>query len=255
MTAGEVYDDPAAVAEIVASLARPVLLGLDVDGVLAPIVAHADDAELLRGIDEVVTALAALTPVAVVSGRSVDDLHRFEFSETITVIGSHGMERRAGPALELDDAEHARLRRLTDLADAAADQAGEGAWVERKPAGAVLHVREAQAPTSDEAVDELLRRADDITGAHVKTGDSVVELLTRTTSKATAVAAIRAETGAAAVAFVGDDLTDEEVFAALGPGDCSIRVGGGETAARHRFAGPPEVLQFLHRLAAALPVD
>ena len=47
--------------------------------------------------------------------------------------------------------------------------------------------------------------------------------------------------------FVGDDRTDEEVFEALGDGGCSIRVGPGATAARHRLAGPPEVLAFLPR--------
>ena len=56
----------------------------------------------------------------------------------------------------------------------------------------------------------------------------------------------------AAVVFVGDDRTDEEVFAELGAGDCSIRVGPGDTAAGHRLAGPPEVLAFLQALAALL---
>src|SRR4051794_29235145 len=64
-------EDPDALAREMAALARPMLVGLDVDGVLAPIVAHADNAELLPGMREAVTALAHRVAVAVVSGRTV----------------------------------------------------------------------------------------------------------------------------------------------------------------------------------------
>ena len=100
--------------------------------------------------------------------------------------------------------------------------------------------------------DELLREAGDVTGAHVIPGKGVVELLTRATSKALAVAELRAELVVAAVVFIGDDRTDEEVFADLGDGDCAIRVGPGDTAADHRLAGPPEVLAFLLALQGHL---
>jgi trehalose-6-phosphatase len=52
------------------------------------------------------------------------------------------------------------------------------------------------------------------------------------------------------VAFVGDDRTDEEVFAALGPTDLGVRVGPGDTAASHRLADPQAVLAFLRSLTA-----
>jgi trehalose 6-phosphate phosphatase len=86
----------------------------------------------------------------------------------------------------------------------------------------------------------------------VKSGKSVVEVLARSTSKAVAVLALQREQGAAAVAFVGDDRTDEEVFAALGPADLGVRVGPGDTAASHRLADPQAVLAFLRSLTARL---
>ena len=52
------------------------LLVLDVDGVLAPIVERADQAELLPGMTETLTELAELVHLAVVSGRAVGDLER-----------------------------------------------------------------------------------------------------------------------------------------------------------------------------------
>ncbi len=49
---------------------------------------------------------------------------------------------------------------------------------------------------------------------------------------------MRTEAGAAAVSFVGDDITDEDVFAALGAGDLGVRVGAGTTSARRRLRDP-----------------
>jgi trehalose 6-phosphate phosphatase len=251
---GEHYDDPAVVAAEAVSLPRPIVVGLDVDGVLAPIVSHAADARLLPGVLEAVGELAALTPVGVVSGRSIEDLSRFGFPEHVEMFGTHGLERRDEGPVELGQHEQRRYERLARLAADAADQAGDGAWVEIKPAGVVLHVREAPPDRSAAVAAELHRRAADVTGAHVLPGHGVVELLARVTSKATAIAELCAEVHGGGVVFVGDDRTDEEVFEAVarsGHG-CSVKVGPGPTAARFRVAGPPEVLQFLHALTVAL---
>jgi trehalose-phosphatase len=248
-----VYDDSSGVAAVAGALTRPVLVGLDVDGVLAPIVSHASDARLLPGVLDAVAALAAVTPVAVVSGRSVEDLGRFGFPENVEIVGMHGLERRNEAPVELGQHEQRRFDRLARLAADAASSAGDGAWVEMKPAGVVLHVREAPPETSAASVAELHRQAADVTGAHVLPGHGVVELLARATSKATAMAALHDEIGGGGgVVFVGDDLTDEEVFVALGDDGCTIRVGPGPTAARFRLAGPPDVLEFLEGLTRIL---
>ena len=91
-----VYDDPAELARLVAAAPRPILVGLDVDGVLAPLVDHAADAVLLSGMGDAVRAVAALesVDVVVVSGRSLDGLAQFGFGRDVDVIGSHGMEIR-----------------------------------------------------------------------------------------------------------------------------------------------------------------
>jgi trehalose 6-phosphate phosphatase len=241
-------EDPDELAKLAAGLDRPLLVGLDVDGVLAPIVAHADEAELLPGMLGAVNALAAKVAVAVVSGRTVEDLQRFGFPAHVEVFGLHGMERDGARGVELEEQERKRLERLVALASDAAAQAGAGAWVEVKPASVVLHVREAPPDGAARSSEALREQAADITGVHVMPGHGVVELLARATSKARAIAELRDEIGAGAVVFAGDDRTDEEVFAALGAHDCSIRVGPGETAARHRLAGPPDVLRFLTAL-------
>jgi len=245
-------DDPTAVAAAAAALPRPLLVGLDVDGVLAPIVAHADDAVLLPGMLEAVDRLAQHTTVAVVSGRTVADLERFGFPDHIEIFGLHGMERSGERTIELAAHERERLDRLHSLAVEAADRAGDGAWVEVKPASVVLHVREARPDDGARSAADLRALAADVTGAHVLPGKGVVELLTRATSKALAVEELRAEIDAGGVVFAGDDRTDEEVFTMLDGTGCSIRVGPGDTAARYRLAGPPDVLEFLVALSDRL---
>ena len=254
VAAATTVDDPIALAAVASALARPVLVGLDVDGVLAPIVAHAAEAELLPGVVEAIGELADVPGVfvAIVSGRALADLGRFGFPDDVELFGTHGLERRDAPPVALGERERRRYERLHALAAAAAAHAGEGAWVEIKPAGVVLHVREAAPEPSAASVAALHEAAEDVTGAHVKPGKGVVELLAMATSKATAIATLRDEVGAASVVFAGDDRTDEEVFAALGDTGCSIRVGPGETVAHHRLADPAAVLAFLRALVASL---
>jgi trehalose 6-phosphate phosphatase len=246
------YDDPAALAAEVARLQRPLLAGFDVDGVLAPIVAHAADAALLPGLLDALSDLSALTPVGIVSGRNVENLARFGFPDALLVAGSHGAERRGRPFAPLSSAEENRLARLRVLADRAARDAGPGAWVERKPSALAVHVREADPVTAEPALTALKTSALAVPGAQVKSGHRVVELAARPASKAAAIAEMRREAGAGAVSFVGDDITDEDVFADLGAGDLGVRVGEGQTSARRRLRDPADVLTFVRRLATSL---
>lgn len=240
---------PGQLAEFVATRPRPLLVGLDVDGVLAPIVERADRATLLPGVFDALEDLVPHVALAVVSGRAVDDLEkRFGFPDGVTVVGSHGLETRHREPVALDPEERDRLAELTSLATSAAAVAGPGAWVEHKPASTVLHVREADPATAATATALLHEQAADVPGAHVKDGHEVVELMARHTSKASAVAELRDHHGAATVVFVGDDRTDEEVFASLHPGDVSVRVGPGETLADHRLPDPHAVLAWLREL-------
>lgn len=244
--------EPAALAAALARLERPLLLGLDVDGVLAPIVRHPDDSALVPGVLEAVGQLSATLRVAVVSGRAVADLARFAFPTDVAVLGTHGLERAGAAAIELSTDERERFERLGILADRAADRAGRGAWVEAKPFALVLHVREADPASGEAAVTWLAGQVDEMPGVHTKIAKAVVEMFPRPASKATAIAELREEEGAASVVYVGDDVPDEEVFAELGDGDLGVRVGPGETVAHHRLADPAAVLAFLRALPAAL---
>jgi trehalose-phosphatase len=245
------YDDPAEIAGLVAQRPRPLLVGLDVDGVLAPIVDHADDAMLLAGMGPAVSAVAAIDDVfvAVVSGRSLAGLAQFGFGDDVEMIGSHGMETRDHPMEPLTEDERSLLADLDGAAVTAAERAGAGAWVERKPASVVLHVRQADDASGSTALRELADVARGFDGATVKAGSSVLEAFARHTDKGTALIALAADLGAATTVFLGDDLTDEEAFTRLSPGDVAVKVGDADTVAPHRLRDPHAVLAFLSALS------
>lgn len=247
-----VYDDPVDTARLVASCSRPMLVGLDVDGVLAPIVDHADDAVLLDGMAAAVGAVATLDQVhvAVVSGRSLAGLQQFGFGDVVHVIGSHGMETRDRPLTPLTDDERARLATLEAAATRAAGRAGDGAWVEHKPASVVLHVRQADDAAGSHALADFADAAGEVEGATTKAGSGVLEAFARHADKGSALVELGRRLGVATTVFVGDDVTDEEAFARLGPDDVTIKVGDDDTIARHRLRDPDAVLSFLQAFPA-----
>ena len=102
---------------------RPLLVGLDFDGVLAPIVERPGDARALPGTLEAVQALAGLPDVvvALVSGRALEDLSAragLEPGGSIRLVGSHGAEM--GP----DPLQHNGASQATLLDDAARERFG-----------------------------------------------------------------------------------------------------------------------------------
>jgi len=245
------YDEPSALARSVTALPAPVLIGLDVDGVLAPITPHADHAELVDGVGPLLARLAdepgPRWHVAVVSGRSLDDLHRFQFPGGVTVVGSHGMEAH-GVALELTAEEAARLDALAVLARRATDAAGPGAWLESKPASVAVHVRQADDAAGRRALEELAAAAESVEGATSIAGSAVLELFCREASKGQALRSLLQRLGATRAVFVGDDVTDEAAFAVLEPDDIRIKVGDAETIAEHRLRDPAAVASWLEAL-------
>lgn len=256
-------------AELVrfADLARvggggPVLVATDFDGVVAPLVDRPDDSRPTAVASEALARLAAgpsaHVRLALVSGRRLADLARLSrVPDGTLLVGSHGAERGLVGAgglehtpVALDRAQADRLATLTSAFEAVARTA-EGAWVERKPTAAVLHVR--LASRSDAAGASVAAvAASEALGLPAMRGKDVVETAVVPTSKGQALDELRAQTGARAVFYMGDDVTDERAFAVLRDGDVSVRVGPGETVARHRVADPDAAAAVLARLADLL---
>lgn len=241
-------------AELLRAAPRPLLLGLDIDGTLSEIVAHADDARLVDGALEVLAALHARDGVEVVlvTGRGLDDARRtFGLPGWMRVVGSHGAElgdsdptAESGP----DELEAtATLDAMEALADGLVAEL-PGAWVERKPFSVALHVRQADPAAGEEALAGFEREAA-AAGCTTLRGSAVVEVGRGPLDKGAAVERLSADLGAATVCFVGDDVTDERVFTRLGEGDVAIKVGDAPTIAPHRLADPAAVVELLWTVA------
>lgn len=76
-------------------------------------------------------------------------------------------------------------------------------------------------------------------------GRAVLELSVVPTDKGRALEAVRHQSGATAVLFIGDDNSAEEVFVRLVGPDLGIKVGYGQTMAPHRVSGPGGVAAVL----------
>lgn len=232
---------------------KPLLVALDFDGVLAPIVERPSDARPLPEAAAAVRRLAERpgTTVVLVSGRGVADLAAVSgFGPPVLLVGSHGGE--FGPGLgEGGDLLTPEQRALKErLAVALAELVEPGARLEDKPAGIAVHVRGAPPEVATRVLDAVRAGPGSWPGIDSTEGKAVIDLAVLHVNKGSAVAALRERFAAQAVLFLGDDVTDEAVFARLRPEDVGIKVGPGETAASYRLADPAAAAAFLAALSA-----
>jgi trehalose 6-phosphate phosphatase len=115
-----------------------------------------------------------------------------------------------------------------------------GVTVEPKPASVALHVRNASADDGAAAL-AAARAASESWAAELTSGKAVLEFAVITTDKGEAVDALRVQTGATAVVFFGDDVTDEKAFRRMRVADVGVKVGSGETVARFHVDSPDDV--------------
>jgi trehalose-phosphatase len=248
-----------------------ILLALDFDGTLAPIVEDPEAAEPLPLAVEAIKALAGLprTHVAVISGRPLDQLRRLiDHLEGVALVGSHGAEidesdmvaddDELGPGSDDDDLlDDAEAQLLAYVRDAVADivDVHPGTTLEEKPAAVVLHTRRADREAAIGATSDVLQGPGSWPDVHVLRGKEVVELAVTDVTKGRALRRLRTDLGlhSGGVFFAGDDTTDERAFALLDDdaGDVTVKVGNGRTAARHRVTGPRDLAELLAVVARA----
>lgn len=239
-----------------------LLLGLDFDGTLAPIVPHPEDAAPLPATRAALDLLTARsdTHIALVSGRSLDDLRRRVVLEHIYYAGNHGLEIDGPDVHRLHDA--AAVARTT-LAALVRDleralNAVDGAFVEDKGLTLSVHFRLVRDEAGEERVRDMVRScARSYSGLRLTDGRKVVEIRPDVDwNKGRAFSFLRdtleERFGRGPAVFIGDDRTDEDAFRELGATDCSIIVGDPpqhESIAQACLRSPAEVAEFLHQLA------
>ena len=240
--------------------ASRLMLVLDYDGTLvdfAPSPRTATpDKELLTLLRRLSTR--AGTSVHVVSGRSRDSLEAFLGDLELGLHAEHGLwsrferrgewrSRRPLPPSWLEPVR-ARMARVVQRTD--------GALLEVKSGALAFHYRATEPQLARRRLDELRASlaADPQAGEfEVLEGSRVLEVRPRGVNKGAVLPEILATAPGATVLALGDDRTDEALFAALPPGAVGVHVGTGQSAARYRVSGVAAARTLLKRIADSGP--
>lgn len=199
----------------------PVALFLDFDGTLVDIADGPDAIAVSARLGERLERLAARLngALAIVSGRGIDSIHRHLGPAALHIAGSHGADVRAPSGAALRGAEPLPASVTERLGAFAAET---GLLHERKAHGAALHYR--ARPDLESRAREFAEGLAAAHGLATKPGKCVVELVRPGADKGGAVDLLAAQPAFAGAqpVFIGDDVTDEDGFAA-----CQKRGGFG----------------------------
>jgi trehalose 6-phosphate phosphatase len=238
------------------SQAPQLILCLDFDGTLAPIVDQPSLAVLSADMRRVVMSLAGHERIctAIISGREVGDLESRVQMSNLIYAGNHGLEIQ-GRGLHFVEPKAVECREpLQELLGQLSSrlEAVPGALVEDKGLTASVHFRLA-APDRHEDIRQTVHAALASTRHPflLAAGDMVFDIRPRVYwSKGDAAVWIREQMGAPAalMIYLGDDVTDEDAFAALQE-DITVKVGSSaESAAHYHLDNQRGVLPFLEWL-------
>jgi trehalose 6-phosphate phosphatase len=194
---------------------------LDVDGVLAPIVQHPDDAHMPESTRRPLIEVARrYGVVACVSGRRASDARRIVALGSIAYLGSHGSEvlKPGAIAPELDRELQAWTRRVQSFAR---DAFGERlrrlrVRLEDKEAIAALHWRGVSDEDEAQAAVEDVAEAAEKAGFTAHWGRKVLEIRPPVRiDKGAGIVHMLRHRDLAAGLYVGDDTTDLDAFRGL----------------------------------------
>ncbi|MFA5939945.1 MAG: trehalose-phosphatase [Sinimarinibacterium sp.] len=213
-------------------------LYLDFDGTLTDIAPRPDAVAIAQTLPPLLDALRMLLggAVAIVTGRRLDDIDTWLAPLRLAGAGLHGAELRRTP--DADSFEH-RVPAAPLIARSLMERFGSDPRliVENKGASVALHFRAAP-----ERGDECAAAMAELAAAHglgAIAGKMVVEARPPGVDKGSAIRALASDPpfrGRRPV-FVGDDVTDEDGFAAVqAEGGVGIKVGERTGAAHYNCA-------------------
>lgn len=232
-------------------LERTLALFLDVDGTLLELAASPDAVRVPAALRNTLELASHREngALALVSGRSLDDLDRLFAPSRFPACGQHGFERRdAQGHLTRAEVDHEVLEPVSGQLRARI-HACASLVLEQKTTALALHYR--RAPHLQREARQIMESAAAALQPHfqLRAGKCVYELTPSCCSMRTAIESFMSEAPFAGrtPVFVGDDDTDEEGFDAVNAlGGYSIRVGRqARSAARFQFATVSGVIAWL----------
>ena len=222
---------------------------LDVDGVLAPIVLHPDDAHMpettRRPLIEVAKRYGV---VACVSGRRASDARRIVALGSIAYLGSHGSEvlLPGSIAPQLDSELQAWTERVQSFAR---EHFGEElkrlrVRLEDKEAIAALHWRGVPDEEQAEAAVAQMAKEAEAAGFTLHWGKKVLEIRPPVRiDKGAGIVHLLQDRKLAGALYVGDDMTDIDAFSGLDELLEAGRIAHAVKVGVRSDEGPPELEQ------------
>jgi len=183
-------------------------LFIDFDGTLSDIVARPELAEPAPGALGVLARLThRFAVVAVVSGRSAEDLHRLLPVPGVEVFGLYGIA---------EDAPSPSIQAARDEVEAVA-QGVKGAWVEDKRVSLAVHYRVAEdVGSAGKTLSDALGRVAERHGLDLLAAKVALELVpSGTPGKGSVIVSEQGRRDLQACLYAGDDMADLSAFVAL----------------------------------------
>ena len=234
-----------------------LLLMLDFDGTLAPIVPDPPDARIPPAAMAALQRLRAHPGVelAIISGRAARDVRNLVGLSRIHYFGSHGRERilpEGGPAI----AENSGRAEIQFLCQRLAEELASvpGFRIENKGVSAAAHYRNARARDFELIRQSVRGAVEASSGLKMSSGKMVYDITpTDGIDKGTAALELLRDCGGLPLYF-GDDTTDESVFGALPSVAVTVFVGppNATSLARYRVDDPYQVADALSRVLSAI---
>lgn len=221
-----------------------VLLAFDYDGTLAPIVEDPERAFMRTTTRELLAEAARLYPTIIISGRAQDDaLRRLRGVGVHEVVGNHGLEPWYGSSELIET-----VQRWQKVLEAHLGQL-KGVHIEDKIYSLAVHYRRSREKKQARAA--VLRAATSLGDVRIVGGKQVVNILPHgAPHKGVALERERERLHCDTALYIGDDETDEDVFALDEPGRLlTIRVGAKRASAASYFVrGQSSVDELLEAL-------
>ncbi len=237
---------------------KKIVVFLDYDGTLTPIVERPEDAILESEMRDVLKDLSKKSTVAIVSGRDRLDVQERVRLDNIYYAGSHGFDIKGPEGFEKAHDEGEQFIEILDRVQAELEESLqdiEGAQVERKKFSVATHYRRV----SDQDVENVKKRVDTVLNEHHSLqksgGKKVIEIqpaIDWHKGKALRwlIYALGFEDDKVVPLYIGDDLTDENAFREIKQDGIAIVVATEQkkTDAHYMLSDTDAVRGFLKRL-------
>jgi len=254
-----ILDNLAEIEKRVAEASRLAIF-LDFDGTLSPIVSNPEDAQLGPQLRPILQELAGRDDIsiAVISGRALTDVRQRVGIDGLVYAGNHGLEAESDSVSYRNPEAEALRRELkcTLLQLKLALSETDGLEIEDKGLTLAVHFRRVTEHLHDWVRSVTFGSVGRSRSFHCQEGKLVIDIKPQIEwNKGYAIQWILKEvlSSEALPIYIGDDVTDEDAFAAIREG-ITIRVGDSiETEAQYTLPDVASVAQFLNWLNHAKP--